>query len=244
MSVTAKAVLRQNLLLRGLAETSLDRIAGIAVRRSYVSGATIFRQGDPGDALFAVIAGQVRVSCQDETGREVFLNILESGDVFGEIAVIDGAPRTATAVAVQETAVFLVPRSALLVQLQRDPALSLHMLQILCQRLRWVSDLVEEGAFLDVSARLASRLLKLGHSHGKVEPQGMTLRISQGDLANFLSASRQVVNEHLQAWRDKDWVSLARGTVVIRDADALAAVARRDELAADAGRNPRRRPQD
>ncbi len=229
MAVTAKAVLRENLLLRGLAESTLDRIAGLAVRRSYPKGTAVFRQGDPGDALYAVIAGQVRVSCQDETGREVFLNIMESGDVFGEIAAIDGAARTATAVAMTDTSMFLVPRADLLALLERDPKLSLHLLRVFCQRLRWTSDLIEETAFLTLSARLASRLLRLSGQHGSRAPEGIALKISQGDLANFLSASRQVVNEHLQEWKQKGWVSLARGTVVIRDPQALAAVARREE---------------
>lgn len=225
MPHTAKAVLRENQLLRGLAEETLDRIAACAVRRSYPEGATVFRQGDAGDALYAVIEGQVRMSSQDESGREVFLNIMEPRDVFGEIAVIDGGERTATALALTDCSLFLLRRGDLLSLLESDSALSLHLLRVFCQRLRWTSELVEEAAFLDLSARLASRLLRLSAAHGARGPNGTVLQLSQAELANFLSASRQVVNQHLQDWRGRGWLSLARGSIVIRDAEALRTMA-------------------
>lgn len=226
MTTTAKAVLRENLLFRGLPEATLDRVAALTVRRSYPKGVTVFRQGDPGDALYAVIAGQVRISSQSPSGQEVFLNLLESGDVFGEIAVIDGGERTATAVAAIDAVLFLIRRADLLDLIERDPGLGRHLLQVFCQRLRWTSELIEEAAFLDLPARLASRLLRLGAGHGRAEAHGIELKISQGELANFLSASRQVVNQHLQEWREQGWVELARGVVVIRDVAALQSLGR------------------
>lgn len=227
--VTAKAVLRENLLLRGLAEATLDRVAALAVRRAFPKGTTVFRQGDAGDALYAVISGQVRVSAQDATGREVFLNILEPGDVFGEIAVLDGGPRTATAMAAVESSLLLIRRADLLGLMSRDPELAVHLLQVFCRRLRWTSELIEEAAFLDLPARLASRLLRLSAEHGTAESQGTALRLSQGELANFLGASRQVVNQHLQEWREQGWIALSRGSIVVRDARALAALSARGE---------------
>jgi CRP-like cAMP-binding protein len=226
VAITAKAVLRENLLLRGLAESTLDRVAELALRRSYPRGTVIFRQGDAGDALYAVISGEVRISSQEPSGREVFLNIMESGDVFGEVAMLDGGPRTATAIATSDTSLFLITRVELLHLLERDPALARHLLQVFCQRLRWASELVEEAAFLDVPARLASRLLRLCNQHGTKAPDGKVLNISQGDLANFLSASRQVVNQNLQGWRERGWIELSRGKVVIRDSEALADLAK------------------
>src|SRR5262252_303397 len=89
---TAKAVLQKNFLFRGLSEAALDRVAAIATRRHYPKGAVIFAQGQPGDALFGVVAGQVRISASGTAGQEVFLNIMEPGDTFGEIAVMDGLP--------------------------------------------------------------------------------------------------------------------------------------------------------
>lgn len=221
MPVDAKTVLRENLLLRGLAEDTLDRVSALVSRRSYRKGSMIFRQGDAGDALYAVISGQVRIVTHSAGGREAFLNIMEPGDVFGEIAVIDGGARTATALAMGDVVLFLIRRSDLLGLMTRDPALALHLLQVFCQRLRWTSELIEESAFLDLPARLARRLLRLVADHGMATPDGISLRLSQAELANFLSASRQVVNQHLQEWRAKGWISLSRGGVVVVDREAL-----------------------
>jgi hypothetical protein len=95
--LTAKAVLQRNYLFRGLPGSTLERLASLATRRVYQKGAVIFSQGDPGDALFGVASGRVRISASGAGGREVFLNIMEPGDTFGEIAVMDGLPRTAGA---------------------------------------------------------------------------------------------------------------------------------------------------
>lgn len=226
MPITAKAVLRQNLLLRGLAEETLDRIAALAVRRNYSRGAAVFQQGDPGDCLYAVISGQVRVSTHHADGREVFLNLIEAGDSFGEIAAVDGFDRTATATAVVDSSLLLIRRTDLFALMERDPRLAIHLLSVFCKRMRWTSDLIDEAAFLDVAARLAHRLLRLAADHGVAGSDGTTLKLSQAELANFLGASRQVVNQSLQAWREHGWIALARGRVVIRDREALRTLAR------------------
>lgn len=224
MSATAKAVLRSNLLLRGLPEPVIDRLAAMAIRRTFPRGACLFRQGEPGDALYAVISGQVRISADHADGREIFLSLIDSGESFGEIAVIDGRPRTASAVATRDTVLFAIHRADLLALVEREPALARHLLEALCARLRWTSELIEEAAFLDLPARLARRLLRLSEDHGATGAQGKTLQLSQAELASFLNASRQMVNQQLQAWRARGWVSLSRGAVVVRDAAALAAL--------------------
>jgi CRP-like cAMP-binding protein len=224
MTITAKAVLRGNLLLRGLSEDTLDRVAALATRRTWPKNAVLFRQGDPGDALYAVIAGQVRISASSPDGREVYLSLMEAGDTFGEIAVIDGKARTATATAVAESALFIIRRGDLLALIERDPALAVHLLSVFCQRLRWTSELIEEAAFLDMPARLARRLLRLSADHGEQTPRGVSLQISQADLANFLNVSRQVVNQQLQQWRKEGWIALSRGRIVVQNEKALSGV--------------------
>lgn len=224
MSATAKAVLSNNLLLRGLPEPVIDRLAALAIRRTVSRGACLFRQGDPGDALYGVISGQVRISADHTDGREISLSLIDSGESFGEIAVIDGRPRTASAVATKDTVLFAIRRSDLLALVEREPALARHLLESLCTRLRWTSELIEEAAFLDLPARLARRLLRLSQEHGSADAQGRALQLSQAELASFLNASRQMVNQQLRAWRARGWVSLSRGVVVVRDAAALAAL--------------------
>ena len=221
-SLTARAVLQRNYLFRGLPESSLERIAALASRRTYQKGAVIFAQGDDGDALFGVAAGRVRISASGAGGQEVFLNIMEPGDTFGEIAVMDGLPRTAAATALDQTAVVMIKRADFLQLLEREPQLAIHLLKLLCERLRWTSELVEESAFLAGPARLAKRLLILASLHGRAAGIGLLeLRISQAELARFLGISRQIVNQHLSEWRKNGWVDLGRSQIVIRNAEAL-----------------------
>jgi CRP-like cAMP-binding protein len=221
-SLSAKAVLQRNYLFRGLPDAALERVAALATRRIYPKGAVIFAQGDEGDALFGVAAGRVRISASGAGGQEVFLNIMEPGDTFGEIAVMDGLPRTAGATALDRTTVILVKRPDFLQLLEREPRLAIHLLKLLCERLRWTSELVEESAFLAGPARLAKRLMILASLHGRSTSIGcLELSISQAELARFLGISRQIVNQHLSEWRRNGWVDLGRSQIVIRNAEAL-----------------------
>lgn len=225
MTLTARAVLKANRLLRDLPDEALDRLAAIGVRRSCRRGTRIFAQGDPGDSLLGLIAGQVRISAQTSAGQEAFLNLLEPGDSFGEISVLDGKARTASADAVTDSELFVIRRADLLALIQKQPKLATHLIELLCARVRWTSELVEEAAFLPAPARLARRLLRLADEHGSNDAGLVTLKLSQAELAAFLSVSRQIVNQTLQGWRRRGWISLARGRVVIRDRDGLRAVA-------------------
>ena len=222
-TLTATAILRRNYMFRGLPEPALKRIASLSSRKVHQKGSIIFSQGDSGDALYGVASGRVRISASGAGGREVFLNIMEPGDTFGEIAVMDGLPRTAGATALERTALIVLKRVDFLGLLEREPGLSIHLLKLLCERLRWTSELVEESAFLSGTARLAKRLLILASLQGRPAAggQGMELRISQSELAHFLGISRQIVNQHLGEWSKAGWVELGRARILIADPDAL-----------------------
>jgi CRP/FNR family cyclic AMP-dependent transcriptional regulator len=220
--LSPKAVLRHNYLFKGLSDATLDGIAALAVRRTYYKGSVIFSQGGEGDALFGVASGRVRISASASGGREVFLNIMEPGDTFGEIAVIDGLPRTANAVALDTATLIVIQRTDFLPFLEREPLLAVHLLKLMCERLRWTSELVEESAFMAGPARLAKRLLILASLHGRAERVGqLELRISQAELARFLGVSRQIVNQHLAEWRRHGWIDIRRAQIVIRNTEAL-----------------------
>jgi CRP-like cAMP-binding protein len=214
-------VLERNLLFRGLSRETLARLAGLSVRRSYPRDAVIFSQSDPGDALFGVVTGRVRISASTSGGREVFLNIMEPGDTFGEIALLDGRARTASAVATAPSDLMIIQREPFLRLLANEPLLTDHLLRLLCARLRWISGFAEESALLSVPARLARRLLSLGRLHGRETGEGIELKVSQDEMARFLGLSRQIVNQHLQIWKAKRWVGLGRGKIMILDARAL-----------------------
>ena len=171
MALAASTILERNRLFRGLSPQTIQQIASLSVRRPYPMGAIIFSQGDPGDALYGVVTGKVRISASAPDGKEMFLNIMEPGDTFGEIALLDGNPRTATASATAPAELLVIMRDPFLTLLQREQGLSIHLLRLLCQRIRWTSGLAEESALLGVPARLARRLLSLGELHGRPNPK-------------------------------------------------------------------------
>src|ERR1700678_2511758 len=215
MAISVQTVLARNLLFRGLSPATFEQIARLCVRRAYERNAVIFSQSDPGDALYGVVTGRVRISASSAAGREVFLNIMEPGDTFGEIALLDGRPRTASASATAPSELLIVTREQFLALLAREPQLTDHLLRLLCARLRWVSEFAEESALLSVPARLARRLLSLGTLDGHGVGPGIERKISQDEMASFLGLSRQIVNQHLQDWSAHRWVGLGRGKIMI-----------------------------
>ncbi|MGH8197311.1 MAG: Crp/Fnr family transcriptional regulator [Steroidobacteraceae bacterium] len=225
-TLAGKMMLQGSPLFRGLPQPVLERIAGLAVQRSYRNGEIIFSQGDPGDALYAVVTGKIRISAGAADGREISLNIMEPGDTFGEIALLDGGTRTASATATVASELVSIRRDHFIGLVEREPRVALELLRLCGERLRWTSGLVEDAALLNASARLAKRLLSLGQLHGQRSKTGLTLRISQEDLATFLGVSRQVVNQYLQGWKARGWVTLGRGAVTVHDEAALRGAAR------------------
>jgi CRP/FNR family transcriptional regulator, cyclic AMP receptor protein len=221
VALTAQTILERTRLFRGLPSATIQQISALSIRRSYSRGAIVFSQADPGDALYGVVMGKIRISTGSADGREMFLNIMEPGDTFGEIALLDGRHRTATASATVPTELIIIPRDHFLELLKREPKLVSHVVQLLCERIRWTSGLAEESALLSVPERLVRRLVSLGQLHGHETPHGVELSISQEELARFLGLSRQAVNQYLQTWKAQGWISLGRGKIVIVDKHAL-----------------------
>ena len=220
-TLAGRMMLQRSPLFRGLPPPAFERVAALATQRQYREGEVVCSQGDAGDALYAVVTGRIRISTGTPDGREVFLNIMEPGDTFGEIALLDGGTRTASAVAMVSSELVMLRREHLFGLLAKEPQVAIELLRLCGARLRWTSGLLEDAALLDAPARLAKRLLSLAHLHGEQDKGGLTLRISQEDLAGFLGITRQAVNQHLQTWKARGWVGLGRGLVTVRDEDAL-----------------------
>ena len=224
MALSVQTILERNRLFRGLSPATIQQISALAIRRPYEQDAIVFSQGDPGDSLYGVVTGRVRISASTREGKEMFLNIMEPGDTFGEIALLDGNPRTATATATATCELMIIPRAQFLTLLQREPTVAIHLLQLLCQRIRWTSGQAEDSALLSVPSRLARRLLSLAKLHGQPSAKGIQLVISQEEMGRFLGISRQAVNQYLQEWRAKGWVDVGRGKVTVLDEKGLQAL--------------------
>jgi CRP/FNR family transcriptional regulator, cyclic AMP receptor protein len=225
LALAIQTILERSRLFRSLPAPALQQITALAIRRSYRNGASVFSQGDPGDALYGVASGRIRISASGPDGREIFLNIMEPGDSFGEIALLDGAPRTASATASAPSELFIIKREPFLLLLQRDAKVTYQLLQLLCQRIRWTSGLAEDSALLSTPARLARRLLSLARVQGQSTAPGARLVMSQEEIARFLGLSRQMVNQYLQRWKSVGWVELGRGQITLLQVDALERVA-------------------
>jgi len=221
-----RTIVQRNTLFRDLPEEALDGIVALSTRRSYDTGGVIFLRGDPGDCLYGVISGKVRISVSGSGGKEIFLNIMEPGDSFGEIALLDGQSRTASATAMTPTELLVIQRQPFLSLLSRQPSLALHLIQLLCERARWTAERMEDSALLSVPARLAKRLLTHAELHGRQTESGTKITLSQEELAQFLGLSRQIVNQHLQTWRAKKWLVLGRGSITLINERSLRNAAR------------------
>jgi CRP-like cAMP-binding protein len=221
IELNAKLILQQNFLFRGLPEATIDKIAAMAHARAYRKGQEIFSQGGPGDSLCAVASGQVRINTVAADGTELSLNIMEPGDVFGEIAVLDGEPRTATATAIVPCNILIIERDQFLGLLSADAEIAIHLLKLFCTRIRYSTEFAEDSAFLSGRSRLAKRLVRLAEEHGTRDDDQIAIDISQAELSQFLGISRQLVNQYLGHWSEQGWVKLGRGKIVILDIDSM-----------------------
>lgn len=205
-------------LFQAMQPEELNEILSLALERRFKRGQTIFQKDDSGSSMMAVLRGLVRISVVSAEGKEITLNVIRPGEVFGEIALLDGQPRSADATAAEETALLVVERRQFLPFLSRNQDLTLRLLAVLCQRLRQTSMALEQIALFDLPARLARVLLKLGTDYGRATPNGIRidLKLSQRDLSNLVAASRESVNKQLGAWREEGVLSLDEGYIVLR----------------------------
>ncbi len=215
-------VLGHSDLIGDLSAESLDYLGDIGERIQLDRNAVLFFQDDPGDAIYVVQSGSVEISILSPSGKKLSLNVMRAPDVFGEIAALDGGPRTATATCLEKTVLLRFGRGKLREAMLERPEVAVDLIAILCARLRWVSQQVEDLAMRNLEGRLARRLLILHH---KFSDERGNLQFSQSELADFLGVTRESTNKTLQSWRSQGLISLSRGSIKINNPDGLASVA-------------------
>jgi CRP/FNR family cyclic AMP-dependent transcriptional regulator len=219
------AAIRDVALFRDLPDAEIAALVSQVVRRVYGRNELIFSQGDAGDGLYVVEAGHVSISRQNIEGDEVIITMQEPGEYFGELALFDQEPRSATATAVERATLLFLSRDAFRAFLEAHPRALFTCLEVVVQQLRRCTDLVDELALLDVRSRLARRLLRL-LDQGVVETSlgsssHAELRITQQHLASMTGATRESINKHLNALVDEGVIRLERGRIRIIDREAL-----------------------
>jgi CRP/FNR family transcriptional regulator, cyclic AMP receptor protein len=214
-NLAALSLLRVSPIFRGLPDEMLAEVAALCRNREYRRNQTVFEEGAPGTKLYGVISGRLLITTSSAQGGELHLNVIGAGEIVGEIAFLDGGVRTASARAAELSTCFEIERAAFFELLEHAPQLSAHLLQLVCKRVRWMTKLAADSAFLSVPERLATCLRDLvrpGSADAHAE-----VRISQAELARFVGVSRQVVNTYLRAWQREGRVRLGRGTIQIED---------------------------
>lgn len=201
----------------------LETLAGHCVIEQPVRGTTIFQEGDVADGLRLVVSGLLRVWLSEPSGREITLSLVEPGDLLGEIALLDGAPRSATASAVEASTVIFLRRVPFQNMLDCNPMFQRHMIELLCARLRGVTTHLSAATLLSLRSRLARLLHELAQSYAVPEGNGARFRrrFSQSDIANMLGVTREAVNKQLAAMMNDGLVNTNDGVFFIPDLMAL-----------------------
>ena len=217
--IDKKALLRSHPFFTGLDSRIVERLVPHALTRKVKRGTLLFRKGDAGSNLYAVCAGAVRVSAPSDQGKDAIFNLIVSGEIFGEVAFLDGGPRTADAVMIESGELMVVERRDFLPLLKDYPELALRLLEVLCGRLRRTSQQVEDIVFLGLEPRLAKALLHLyDHSSFKASQK---FKVTQRDISQLIGTSRESVNKQLRSWERRKWLKLKRGGLVILAPDVL-----------------------
>ena len=210
-------------LFHELDRTALRSFAEITREQKFVKGAMIVTEGDPGDALFVVRSGEVKVLLIGEDGREVILGVLGVGDHFGELSLIDGRPRSAHVVATQPSSLLILRRTDFRRQVEQQPQVGWALLMELSRRLRQADGTIGSLVLLDVPGRVAKVLLE--HATPG-EPATLVKTLTHQTIAQMIGASRETVSRAMAEFQERGYISVQRRQVTITDRRALEARAR------------------
>ncbi len=230
-AIDRQAILAENSLLKHLDSADRTRLAEYTQVVRYAIDTIIFQRGDPGDSMMAVVSGRVKICTHSLEGKELILNIIKPGEVFGEISLIDGEPRTADAIALESCQLLVLERRDFQRHLDENPRMARRLLTILCQRLRRTSTHLEESLFLEVPARLARVLLHLSHAYGIPAKAGVCIdvKLSQQQLGSIAGITRESVNKQLGQWQKAGWITVRNGYVTVVEPDPLAQLSGLDD---------------
>jgi CRP-like cAMP-binding protein len=218
-----RAILANHMLFAHLTPGEMDQVLQRAHVARYRQGQAILLKGSPGTGMMAVLKGRVRISAPSSDGREIVLNVIEEGEIFGEIGLLDGKDRTADAVAQTDCELLVIERRNFIPFIESNPQVALRLLAVLCERLRRTTEQVEDVLFLELPARLAKKLLGLAASSAERTPAGhrIATRLSQRELGAMVGMSRESINKQLRQWQNDGIVAVTGGRIELIDERAL-----------------------
>jgi CRP/FNR family transcriptional regulator/CRP/FNR family cyclic AMP-dependent transcriptional regulator len=219
-----QSFLKQTMLFSDLEPAELEAVAAITRQRHVPKGSIIFYADDPGNACYIVAEGKVKIVVNSGDGREHILGILSPPDLFGEMSLLDGQPRSATAIAVEDTQVLTIQREEFSKILRENAGIPMKLLTVLSRRLRATDAHVESLAFLSASGRVARLLIELARQSGAQSPQGLpsfSSRMTRQEMANLTGTSRETFTRVLMEYQDRGLVSIDRNLFVLQNETKL-----------------------
>jgi CRP/FNR family transcriptional regulator, cyclic AMP receptor protein len=218
-----RQILEGHLLFERLSPNEIDTLLKFSHVEQYRAGREIYAKGSLGDSMMAVLRGTVKMTSVSPEGKEIVLNMMGPGEIFGEIALLDGGERSADAVARTDCELLVLLRRDFMPILERHADICILLLKILCQRLRQTSEQVEDVLFRHLESRLAKALLHLFESASmhSIDGSSNDLHLSQRELGNIAGGSRESVNKTLQSWHRAGLIRLGKSSIVILDLAAI-----------------------
>ena len=229
MQGQTQALLNNVGIFRSLSPSDRDLLGTILRPRSFTPNEIIFMQGDEGEYLYIIQRGRIKICINDSDGNEIIFAFLADGDILGEMAILDGKPRSATAVAVENTETFYIDRREFIDFLNSSPGVCIEIIGILCNRLRDADKHLEEISVIDVGGRLARKLLEMSvpsADKGLFGEPNFACYMSQEELAKVVGASRVMVNKLLNSFADLGFISIARKQLTILNTQEMNRIAR------------------
>ena len=216
-------LLKQVPLFRSLRAEDSQHIAALLQKQTLRKGDVLFRNGEEGHSLYMITAGKIKIVRQSRDGDEMILAVLSTGDFCGEMALLDGLPRSADAIAVEETHLYGLNRKDFLSYVMNNETAVRAILSALSKRLRKADDFLEDIFFLNIAARLAKKLIELAGSNGFREGEDGPIKLSftQKDLAGMIGATRESVNKELRSLREKNLIALSGKAILIQNMKGL-----------------------
>jgi len=220
-----QSVLRKHRLFSELDGPALDQLCRYAKGRKFKRGATVFAKGDSGNALYAVVSGAVKMSVSSADGQSAMLNLIGEGEIFGEIALMDGLARSTDAVASSACELLVIDRRDFIPFVQSHATVAMKLIELLCSRLRWSSEQIEQLILQNLAGRLANALMRLTEKRQPVAP-GQSLTITQQEISEMVGTTRESINKQLRVWAANNWICLEHGSIVILDSRPLAVLSK------------------
>jgi len=226
----SKALFAKHYLFGELSPERLDQLLARARVERYRAGQSIFLNQSQGRSMMAVLTGQVRISTMSRDGRELVLNTILPGEVFGELALLDGKERTADAVAVIASELLVLERNDFIPFIEKHPAVAMRLLEIITGRLRQTTLQAADVALLGLEARLAKQILTLATRYGEATKDGtvITAKFTQRQLGQMIGASRESVNKQMVEWQRRGIAIIKGGLVTVRNVGVLRRIAEGD----------------